>query len=191
MLVSSMLAADPEKRPASPTILHDAFETCRAQIGGPAAVPPFETGMIVPQRSRLSLAAIGGLIALVAALAFALNPKTEPREAIRRLEEVARLHATAEQEIEARIRIADLNVTIGDTSAAQDALVELGFDPLVETIIPLVDRVESQAREIVAAKLRAIPSSPDFTTSRQHQFFLPFRGFGNDAVPLGIERSHE
>ncbi|OAI43243.1 hypothetical protein AYO41_02425 [Verrucomicrobia bacterium SCGC AG-212-E04] len=71
ILVSSMLAADPEKRPASPTILHDAFETCRAQIGGPAAVPPFETGMIVPQRSRLSPAAIGGIIALVAALAFA------------------------------------------------------------------------------------------------------------------------
>ncbi|MBI1827742.1 MAG: PQQ-binding-like beta-propeller repeat protein [Planctomycetes bacterium] len=112
---------------------------------------------------------------VAAALTLAANPKTPPREAIRRLEEVARLHATAAQEIEARLRIAELDVTIGDTAAAFDALIDLGTDPLAETVIPSADRVEARAREIVASRLREMTSLQDFTSSTrflQHREWL-------------------
>ncbi len=71
MLVSSMLAADPAKRPASPMALHDALEICRAQITGTVEKPDFETAMLAPSRGRrFVVPVVAGVLALMAA-AFA------------------------------------------------------------------------------------------------------------------------
>jgi TolB-like protein len=68
MLVTSMLAADPGKRPASPMALHEALEICRAQITGPTVPPSSGAATVAPARGRkFAVAAVAGGLALLAA----------------------------------------------------------------------------------------------------------------------------
>jgi TolB-like protein/Tfp pilus assembly protein PilF len=81
MLVSSMLAADPAKRPASPMALHEALEICRAQITGTVVAPPFGSAMVAPARGRRF--AVAGVLALVAVsiAAYFLSHRAAPAPA--------------------------------------------------------------------------------------------------------------
>ncbi len=91
-----MLAADPERRPASPAVLLDALEDCRAQIVGTSYVPLFDPAVAVPpKRRRPAVAIMGVLLALMAAAAayFLLRRAPPPPTATAALPPLANLAA--------------------------------------------------------------------------------------------------